>query len=387
MDEVFTIHALLLVAQALKMIDASEEDELAFGKLLDSGLISGKGFVSQAIESGVALTPGFWKLYMGVVLASWDKGGTKHAKWLPEIRLLYRPDSESDEESADRAELVLDSAAKVLQALASPPDEDTDNDLAHEFANLARECEAAGRLDAAYDLFAAVMTLDIPHGSERRQIVERALRLAEDAGKPGQIAVCASDIARSAIAIAEKDPTRRLDAFDAVERAIERSARVQKSISVPLAHGLREAMQPHQWLHCLMPLLIFSIGTETAKNQLGEIVGGNNWPERIATQPMDDWLERFAGLLQAMYWEIEIERQRLALEPSPRAESAQADWVSWTVTHPGYSRSIPHNRSFQREANFQQNSAGNDARNDACFLLHWHLRNVPDGVARHGLRK
>ena len=59
--------------------------------------------------------------------------------------------------------------------------------------------------------------------------------------------------------------------------------------------------------------------------------------------------------MKAMIWEMEIEEIRLGLEPSIEELSAEADWVAWTVSHPGYARSVPHNRSFMREAKFQEN--------------------------------
>ena len=346
----------MTIAKALEHIDVTDDDRRAFERVLDAPSTTGEGFLGSAVAAGVALTPGVWMLYCSIILQTWDEGGASHAKWLDGLRRLYRPDDDVDDETprvwADR---LLDSVATILEALACPPDDDTTADLAHAFETLGGLCEELGDTDLAYDLFSGVLTLELPHGPYRRRLAERALRLAETAGRTHQIAVCMADIAVSAVAMAETNLATRLDAFDTVELAVERAAQAPARVAKVVAHGLHKLVTPHDWLRCLLPPLIFIIGSDEARKQLAEIVGGDNWPSRASAQPSETWLARMGGLFQAMIWEMEVEQRRFALEPRPEASSAVADWVSWTLNYPPYARAVPHSRSFQRETRFRQN--------------------------------
>jgi hypothetical protein len=64
------------------------------------------------------------------------------------------------------------------------------------------------------------------------------------------------------------------------------------------------------------------------------------------------WIQELEMMWRAQIWDMEIEKARLALEPSPRQEAAHVDWTTLTLDHPAYRRAVPSGRSFLREAEF-----------------------------------
>ena len=151
------------------------------------------------------------------------------------------------------------------------------------------------------------------------------------------------------------DSTKRLAAFNAVETAVELVLHAPQPFANEMARNLCQVMDEQIWLRSLMPPLFFLVGTDEIRKELARIVGKECWPARISELPVNDWAKEHATLINALVWETEIESQRLALEPPAAQMHATADWVAWTLMHPAYSRSLPHNRSFLREAKFKEN--------------------------------
>jgi hypothetical protein len=353
MDDQDILQSVLLsIGKAIGHVSVSSEDDTAIAALLEPGRVTaGESFISQAVKSGVALTPGFWARYFQVTLAIWDEGGSRHALSLPELREIY---SQSDDRSNFEDEL-LDAAADALQILASAHDDDTDKDLGNQLYALARAAERVGDPDSAYNLAAFGLQLGPPPGPQAKIIAEYALSLAVAADRPHQIAVCSGEIAASVAAIADESAESRLATFTACETAIERLARAPNDIAKLVAIRLLDVLRPRPWLLSLGAPLATIAGDAESRRGLTEILGRERWPERVSVGTLKAWATGIRAWFHAMLWEIEIEKDRLALEPAPKRDAAQADWVSWTVRHPSYARAVPHYRSFLRERDFDRN--------------------------------
>jgi hypothetical protein len=349
-QEMFIV--LLSVGKSLGHVTVAEEDDRAVTSLLEAdGVPAGESFISHAVKLGIALTPGFWARYLQLALATWDKAGKMHALWLPELREIH---VQSDNSSTLDSQ-ILDAAAAVLQILASPHDDDTDEDLGEHLHALALASEKAKDPDNAYNLAACALQLGPPPGPQRKAVAEYALSLAVAADRPHQIAVCAAEIAASVAAMAGEAAADRLSVFTACEVAIERLARAPREIAKFVAARLIEVMQPRPWLRSLAAPLLPIVGDAESRKGLAEILGREGWPERVSVGPLTAWAADMKAWFNAMLWEIEIEKDRLALEPVPKTNTAETDPVSWTVRHSSYSRAVPHHRSFLRERRFDLN--------------------------------
>ena len=267
-------YALLVFLKALERIEIPETDKVNFERAVSEPSAANQSFVTHAVSCGVELTPGFWALYALMIIGTWDKGGSNHAKWLPDLRALQEQDS--DEEMRSPQDVLWRAVAESLQILASARDQNTQRDLIHTVTTAAEQCRSLGDADTAYDLVAGVLMVRLPYGVDRRGVAERALKLAEAAGKPHQIAACTSDIALSLLAVAEVDDGLRLDAFDVVERSVELIGKLSKPFLTVLATEFCQLAGLHQWVRPLLLPLLFTVGDADTRRQLGEVIGSDS---------------------------------------------------------------------------------------------------------------
>jgi hypothetical protein len=212
---------------------------------------------------------------------------------------------------------------------------------------LARRVENAGDAEMAYNLGALALGNDPNHGDSTQVRARYCLRLAEDAGKAHQIAMCSTRLARILADDAEDALDRRLAAFDACENAIERIA-APSELQEIAAEELIEVFQKHSFLRVLYPALIFALPENSRPQAARDLEGGQLVPRAsdVSVPDVGQWArDNFTTLV----WETEVENARFALEPSKPAMSVGTDWLTFDFDHPAFRRCVPHSDSILKE--------------------------------------
>ncbi len=213
--------------------------------------------------------------------------------------------------------------------------------------DLAGWAEARGTAPVAYNAMSLVLGCGTRHDADREALARIALRLAEDAGKPHQIAVCAAAVASAVALAAVGSPERRLEAFDACEYAIQRIARTSKA-QLAAAAELGEALEAHDFLGVLRPGMWFAVPQELRPAAVKNLPNVDLVTSIVdhSSGSAQDWLNK---LLAARTWEIHVENARLAFEPPAPACFLETDWFTFAFEHPSYRRAVPHSSSILKE--------------------------------------
>lgn len=150
--------------------------------------------------------------------------------------------------------------------------------------------------------------------------------------------------AAAMVAAAEGDPSLRLEAYDALQDAIlalPGHAVLRKQSDAFIRGCLR-----HDTYRPLVPLFVMS-DPEFDRSQLPEVMRSLELVQPVMTDgEMNDWAAKLISNRELI---IEAENGRLQLEPKTEDTTvAEADWMSWAVSHPAYYRAIPDGNSFLR---------------------------------------
>jgi hypothetical protein len=353
------------VGRALEMIPISDADHLALEKIADA--ISpgqNKFFFTIANDNNIPITPGLWTFYMSLIASRWGDKEQETAVTLPTLRELYR-------ESADpKATELLDGAAEALEALswlAYGDEKEVElnedrpfglvrgQELTASFFRLAKASELLGDADIAYDLAALALDLGVTTGDLREQVARYALSLGLTAGRMHQVAVISAEVAASVASAADTAIERRLEAFDCCETALERLSLAPEGFREIAARRLAEIVRERIYLRSLLPPIFSFLPPEEQPSGLTDILGFTEWPERVSAKARQEWVASLNAILQAQFWDLEVEKARLALEPAPKSDKSHADWTALTIDHAAYRRAVPQHRSFLREAELDRN--------------------------------
>ncbi|MEO3475543.1 hypothetical protein AAFN86_27065 [Roseomonas sp. CAU 1739] len=330
--------AWLRVADAVSSIVASQEDIAAVEDLLAQSSEARRRRISS-------LSAGAWAIIARAV----GRAGPQPTAGLWAATFVAAvPNSSSD--------LHLVGAALAAFALLSEADATSDAAAARCISHMVAPTEAQGRSDLAYDLVAIALELASDDPTERLGLAQRGLALGQAAGKAHQAAACATEAALCLAQLAAVDPGRRLAAFDATDLAVEwilaSDMPFREIFGDRLATGLREPA--NAGLRILGDLMMPHLNPQ-AKAEVEAQQRGYPWPRRVEVAPRERMPEYVLGQLGPMTCDIEVYRQRLALLPSATRRNPTADWVDWTLAHPGYLQAVPHNHSFLREKHARGN--------------------------------
>lgn len=228
--------------------------------------------------------------------------------------------------------------------------------LMHAVLDLAAVLAALGLLEHAYNAAIGAVALAPPAGALTEKAVRSALALAVEGGTAIQQATCEAMLASALVIAADAAPDRRLEAFDACERAIERLMRIGPPMQPQLAAGLYQAMSERDYLRLpACALLLFLPDADRYRGAAAQC-GLHAWQPRVAAGPLDDWLQAVRHYLDDNRLWFAVEDARAALLPPADDElHVAADWTHWTIDHPAYRHVIPHHRSFLRERRLGHN--------------------------------
>ena len=278
-----------------------------------------RSFFELVAALGAPMTPGLWAYVLLVGTVEWDEPSRQLATHLPGLR-AWHPSS-----GAPQEEELLDAAAAMLASLGGDTDAE---DFVSAPYRLARAAERCGDAEVAYDLAAAAMELGEDAHPLSEEVARYALAVATAAGRPQQVAACSAQLAAVLAAAADGDPSRRLEAFDAGEAAVERLGAVPEQAREPLAERLARALSTRAYLQPLL-LPIFHLLPVDRRRPGAPETGGNRQPV-----------------------ELRLDAARLALEPPPVPEGARGDWTAWRLDHPAYRNAVPFGRAVLRETGF-----------------------------------
>jgi len=308
----------------------------------------------MVVACGLEVTPGIWCGYLIGLIGQWGDQARGTAVVLPTLRQMYPSRGPEDVEEA------IDAAAGVLELLGWIGHQKADQfvakgSLTKGFFRLAIASERMSDSGTAYNLAALAVDFGVLDASDVEQVARYALRLAQAADRAHQIAMCAARLAAAIAAAADTDPSRKLEAFDSVEVAIELLSRAEVQYRTDPATLLGQTAVNRDYLSKLQIPIISLLPADEQPAGLRELIKADRWPERVSMLSREEWGKNLNAILNAQFWEMEIDKARLELEPPPIAETAQFDWSDWTVDHPAYRRATPHSRSFLRERDFDSN--------------------------------
>lgn len=331
--------AISQVAGALMLILPTERDKESLNVLAeDEELLID---TEKREARGIELTDGIWSVLALSVIASDSHGPERlihlHDRWLAEP---------SPGSTSNLLEAAIEAAGEAGYASQA---EGSNDDLATAMLGLARALAEAGHEDEAYNSVAVAIELaDNPH--LRKQTAAYGLELGLKARRSHQSAACSAAFAIAAIEIADSDPSLRLEAFDAVERALEYVAAADPPFRAPPAHALGREAEKRPYLRTLVPGILYQLDDHPGRPKLLEIIP--SWPPRITRDDPSQQGPRITEIMKLSPWLEEIDSRRRDLETSSPAAHARIDWIRWTLDHPAYRHAVPHSRSFFRERKF-----------------------------------
>lgn len=172
-----------------------------------------------------------------------------------------------------------------------------------------------------------------------------ALSIARRIETEDTVAQLATNHAHLVAQIAEKDHSRRLDAFEAFENALWQ---------LPSDHDARQSMAAviqawltqEEYLRPLRPLLFLLFSPEERVGVPLELNDMVVELSPVSAHSLQEWVNRIQSI-RDIY--IEIENSRLDLTPQATRLGPHAVWSTWRVEHPQLLRAAPHGESILKE--------------------------------------
>jgi hypothetical protein len=288
----------------------------------------------SAAEVEVVVTPGIVTLALISCIDGWEVGGEAIAYlWseLPEFSGVHD---------------VLVSAHRLVHTLALADDEANDrNAIADAATDLASALRQASRYDVA--IAAAISAANIGTDPSRRIA-------ASEHAREAAIAIDRRDYAGHALALrakaltdlAREDPTMRPMAFDAILTALRHAS---EGSTVPAsASEIWRAIKSSEDMKSLQPLWLLAFSE--LKHDDPDVLASMLRARRLLAPTWDlksHELVSLASDIRNFY--VDVENQRLRLEPVERGEYVEASWRTWSFDDPSYRHAIPHGSSITRE--------------------------------------
>lgn len=350
----FTEYSVRQLVHAVSLVRMTKADKQALNDMADAPPDPERSYFDYMTGHANGVTPGLWAVYMLLATQLWNEETKNNAYLFPSLREIFPSSGELLPNE------LFNAAAEAFSALSlvgygDQDDEETDDRrkarVSASFYRLALSTEKMGDSACAYDLASIAVAL---HGGDlqlRERIVRYGLTLAT---RPDQTALMAAQLAVLIARAADHLPSRRLEAFDACERAIEFLPFSSELVQREAVHILHGAIGSHEYLRPMSLPLSFFVPEKERPAGLSEAFGADKWPDRISQLPTAVWGEMRDILLNAQTSDLELEKVRLSLEPPVVARGAQADWITWMIDHPAYRRVVPHFQSFLREKDFDR---------------------------------
>jgi hypothetical protein len=179
--------------------------------------------------------------------------------------------------------------------------------------------------------------------SEAEAACSFTLSLAKRSANHAAIAVLLSQRAHFLAKLAQNDPSRRLEAFDAFEAALGYTP-VDATQKESMLNVMESWIYQEDYLRVLKPMLWVVKGSPSLSDSVhraGTVAAVNTiWSSSLA-----EWV-KYIHYVQALA--IETANARLALIPESKS-SIRAIWNTWSIQHTKLLHAIPHGSSIKRE--------------------------------------
>lgn len=349
MDAVHADLCALMIGHALGEFPTQADDDALLTRITSEARSSGKHFLVAASELGIRCTPRIWASFLLFLLKDWEDSKTRE-----QMSLVAQVRPFQTSEGEPLLNELIDRSIAALRQLATArdgPQSVASAETLQTLLDCARLSERCGVPDQAYDIAAAALDAAPDRGEVVESLARFGIENAFRANRLHQVAVCRAKLATAVAEAVLEEPSRRLEAFELTELAIETLTMAPATIRHSVVALLLPTVESHEYLRPLGIQLGAYLPLKDRNPKYQELIGNDVWPPRITLERSDDW-EYSVATRPSTAWERGIDSLRMALEPLPSEDSAHVDWTSWTIRHPAYRRAVPQNQSFLREADF-----------------------------------
>jgi hypothetical protein len=234
-----------------------------------------------------SFTPGLWILTLGKALHYLDETSREFFNFLPKFRAMQRRNE--DVSIGGEIDAMCEAARGLKEISQAPENESFPISACAAFVALVRalpESEYA----ACYDILLVGVAHNLLQFSEYLsnnrpldfwwEAANLLDRIARRGGKPPQMAVGAMAVAMTSMAMADKDPQLRPNAFRACEVAVERLRALDKGIRKFLHGAFIDALLHRQYVSVLSIYFVHEIDNLPRKEEILAVVGSE--PTRAA---------------------------------------------------------------------------------------------------------
>jgi hypothetical protein len=297
-------------------------------------------FFAVAAERNTFLTTPVAALCVGNALFNWKVAAPNFSSFQESVGLLWKVDDAPDS-------ILLDNVLEVLDTLATLEEERSQQNLGKVTEHLKLTASELATRDKHEEAMACAMSAVNFAGkvsaAEGEKTCAFALSLAKRGENEAAFSMLLPQRAHLLAKIAQDDPSRRLEAFDAFEAALGHTPANQthKELMLRLMEGW---INQEDYLHVLKPMLLLVSGSERlTEPAMREGIAASVNPIWKGTLP--EWINHI-DYVRALA--IETANARAALMPKTDP-SIRTVWNTWSIEHTRLRRAIPHGTSIRRE--------------------------------------
>jgi hypothetical protein len=339
----FLSDAFVSISRAWSCIDCYQPETLAtFDQLTKEAEASETHVFAVALKQELWFTTPLAALAVGNVLYSWTQAAPNFPAFQEWIRSMWR-----GEDTADAR--LLENIIDVLRSISSlenesPPPMQRVTRLKESLTQAAQELDKAEKLEEALACaMSAINFANFLSAAEAEAASSFALSLAKRIANHAVIAVLLSQRAHFLGKLAQNDPSRRLEAFDAFEAALGYTPADPKQKEAMLT-VLESWIYKEDYLGVLKPMF-WVVDDSPALSDSVHRAGVATATSTIWSGPLSEWVKHI-HYVQALT--IETANARRALMPNDEL-SIRAKWNTWSIEHTKLRRAIPHGSSIKRE--------------------------------------
>ena len=339
----FIADAFESIIRAFVCIDMNQPDQLAtFDALTKEAQERSVAFFTVVVQRDIKLTTPVAALCVGNVIFNWKDAAPYLGSFLGTLEVLWK-----DDESPDAA--LLNDVMNALAALATleqehPPSLASLTRIIECLQQTASELEKRGKHEDG--LACAMSAINFagrvsPFEGEKACVF--ALSLAKRGENLAAFSVLLPQRAHFLAQIAENDPSRRLDAFDAFEAALAYMSGNQPG-KHPMLELIGNWIDQKDYLR-ILKLTFLLIEDSPRLSDPAMRAGIAAAVNTIWSGTLPEWVKHL-DYVQGL--SIETANARANLMPKVES-SIRAVWNTWSIQHTRLRRAIPHGSSIKRE--------------------------------------
>lgn len=306
--------------------------------------------ISCAMALEIAVTTPVASFFVAQALVRWNEGGRESVSMLDAMLRARWPDALSGSETGEGRVVELCSRIAVeLAGLDVPASEDTErvNELRVALASLSEHLLDRGDSACAVKcVLSAANVASLLSPAASAAALEELLPLASRTSEEQTLLSISIHRAQALANASQTDPSRRFDAFDALEGVIRRLPTFEASVRKSAAAVCRHWTGALSYLHPLRPLVELALSPDERVPPEARSLDVPSPLQTIWSKAPDDWdawVQRIGSLA------MDVENARLALQVPVSDRFAETTWDRWSIDHPRLRRAVPHGRSVLRE--------------------------------------